>query len=146
MLRLCTAHLSAMQPYNMFFTHVILNINKEAQNLNRRHSRPPRFVRNDDALSDLWQDLEGLRKAIKEILAGGNIPTHVVTLIHLAGAACRGKPPLLPQPRPCRSETFTPIRARQCLSASARPRLTAPTAARLPRLAFFVRFFFFPFK
>lgn len=89
----------------MLFTRVVLNIKYRAWNL---AELPPlslaaRLGRDDDdALPDLWERREGLRKAIKEILAGGNIPTHVVTLIYPAGAACGcilgASSPLLPPP------------------------------------------------
>lgn len=107
------------------------------------------LVGNDDKVSDLWEHREGLRKAIKEILAGGNIPTRVMTLIYLAGlrAAAPRRISLLPQPHPCCSEAFTPIEARQCLSAclsncqsaSAEPRpgvLLMLSFSCLQRLAF----------
>lgn len=66
----------------------------------RRLFGSPHIVWKDDALSDLWEHREGLREAIKEILAGGNIPTHVATLIYLAGpraaASRRASPPAPP--------------------------------------------------
>lgn len=75
------------------------------------------FGGNNNSVSDLWEHQEGLRKAIKELLAGGNIPTHVVTLIYLAGlcTAASQHLSLLPQPHPCCSEICTPIKRYRCL-------------------------------
>lgn len=82
---------------------------------------PPRpiqcFYRANNNISDLWGHQEGLRKAIKKLLAGGNIPTRVVTLIYLAGLCISASQhlSLLPQPHPCCSEICTPIKRYRCL-------------------------------
>lgn len=75
------------------------------------------FYRDNNNISDLWEHQEGLRKAIKKLLAGGNIATRVVTLIYLAGLCITASQhlSLLPQPHPCCSEICTPIKRYCCL-------------------------------
>lgn len=75
------------------------------------------FYRDNNNISDLWEHQEGLRKAIKKLLAGGNIPTRVVTLIYPAGLCITASQhlSLLPQPHPCCSEICTPIKRYCCL-------------------------------
>ncbi len=75
------------------------------------------FYRDNNNISDLWEHQEGLRKAIKKLLAGGNIATRVVTLIYLAGLCITASQhlSLLPQPHPCCSEICMPIKRYCCL-------------------------------
>lgn len=77
---------------------------------------PPQLIKyfygDNNNISDLWEHQEGLRKAIKKLLAGSTIATHVVTLIYLAGLCITASQhlSLLPQPHPCCSKICTAIK------------------------------------
>lgn len=80
------------------------------------------FCRDNNNVSDLWERQEGLRKAIRKLLVGSNIPTCVVTLIYLAGLCITASQhlSLLPQPHPCCSENCIPINRYHCLRCGVR--------------------------